>query len=56
MAWGRRETATGESPRPLLLSQPGIVLKPDTTHTARFSALPESNSVACAGFLFRQIS
>ncbi len=39
MACGRRSSATGLSTKPLYLSQRGIVLKPDTTHTARFSTL-----------------
>jgi hypothetical protein len=30
----------------LLLSQPRIVLKPDTTHTAHFFALPEKQQIA----------
>jgi hypothetical protein len=46
---GRRGTAAGESPQPLLLSQPGIVLKPDITHTAHFFALLEKQQIAACG-------
>jgi hypothetical protein len=45
----RRGTAAGESPQPLLLSQPGIVLKPDITHTAHFFALPEKQQIVARG-------